>query len=245
MIITIFDLETTGLDRAKDQIIQFAAIKINTENWNIIDSISQLIKPNGNYTISLQAYYKHRITPQILKDKPTLQEVAPRILEFFDIDDILTYNGNSFDIPFLKNELNKYGFDIDFTKKNCYDAFLEEKRRNGINLENTYKRYKGMTMEEAGLTAHNALSDVKATLSVFIAQQRIQQYNPENMYGEDNSIVDMEFNNEIKPCFNIGKYKGISIECVASFDQNYINWCIGDSCKFMPSTKNYIKQYLK
>ena len=34
------------------------------------------------------------------------------------------YNGNAFDIPFLKESLNKIGLDIDFTKKNCYDALL-------------------------------------------------------------------------------------------------------------------------
>ena len=36
MILTIFDIETTGLDKNKDQIIQFAGLKIDTENNKII-----------------------------------------------------------------------------------------------------------------------------------------------------------------------------------------------------------------
>ena len=247
MILTVFDIETTGLDRERDSIIQFAGVKIDSDNnWNIIESLTQLIRPCGNYEIGLGAYFKHHISPDVLKDKPTMVDVGQKIVDFFNgSDNILTYNGSSFDIAFLKHELNKFGYDIDFTSKNCYDAFLEEKRRNGISLENTYLRYKGKTMVECGLTAHDALSDVKATISIFIAQQRIKGYTPENMYGEDNVIADMEFNGEVKPCFNIGKYKGISVEYIASIDQNYIRWCASDKCKFMDSTKNYIKNYLR
>lgn len=244
--LVIFDIETTGLDRTKDQIIQFAAIKIDRDTNELLDSMTQLIKPIGNYSISIGAYFKHHIMPEILNDKPHMNEVAPSIVKFFeDTDNILTYNGNGFDIPFLKTELNKYGFDIDFSNKNLYDAFLEEKRRNGISLENTYLRYTGNQMNESNLTAHDALSDVKATLTVFNAQQKIKEYGPEQSYGEDNVIVEMEFNGESKPCFGIGKYKGISVEYVASIDQNYIRWCVGDKCNFMKSTKEYISKYLK
>lgn len=245
MILGIFDIETTGLDRVKDQIIQFSGIKIDTETNQIIDQINQYIQPMGNYTITLGAFFKHNITPKFLMDYPHMDEIAPKICNFFkDIYNILTYNGNSFDIPFIKNELNKYGYDIDFESKNCYDAFLEEKRRNGINLDNTYKRYKGKTMEEAGLVKHDALSDIKATYSIFTAQQRIQEYGPEKMYGEDNTIQDMMFLEELQPCFNIGKYKGISLKYVSEHDQKYLQWCVSDKSNFMQSTKNYIRKFI-
>ena len=39
MILNVFDLETTGLDRTKDQIIQFAGIKINTDTHEILETI--------------------------------------------------------------------------------------------------------------------------------------------------------------------------------------------------------------
>ena len=144
MILNVFDLETTGLDRTKDQIIQFAGIKINTDTHEILETIDEYIKPVGNYSIAIAAYFKHHITAQFLSDKPTMHEVGPKIEKFFEgVDNILTFNGNGFDIPFLKNELQKYGYNVDFESKNCYDAFLEEKRRNGNTLEDTYKRYKG------------------------------------------------------------------------------------------------------
>ena len=246
MEIIIFDVETTGLDRLKDQIIQISAIKINTETNKIIDSLNEYIQPVGNYSISLSAFFKHHITPKFLMDYPHMQDVAPKIVDFFNgCDNIITYNGNGFDIPFLKTELQKYGYDIDFINKKCYDVFLEEKRRNGNTLEDTYKRYKGKSMEEAGLSPHDAFSDTKATYSVFVAQQSNQLYGPEKMYGEDNVIRDMIFLDELQPCFNIGKYRGISMKYVSEHDQKYIQWCVSDKSNFMQSTKNYIKNYMK
>lgn len=245
MILTIFDLETTGLDRNKDQIIQFSAMKIDTDNNKVISEYNQYIQPVGNYSISIAAYTKHHITPEFLKDKPYMSDVAQKIVDYIGDSDILTYNGNGFDIPFLKTELNKYGYDIDFMNRKCYDAFLEEKRRNGINLENTYKRYKGKSMVESGLEAHNAMSDIKATYSVFYAQQKIKTYDNEHMYGEDNVIIDNDFNGELKPCFNIGKYRNVSLEYVAKYDQGYLQWCVSNKSNFMDSTKQYIKKYIK
>ncbi len=240
----IFDLETTGLDREKDQIIQFAGIKINKATNKIIDQKNIYIQPIGDYHIPYQSFFKHRITAKMLNDKPHFKDVAKEIFEFFADSDIITYNGTSFDIPFLVNEFKKCGMTFSVLNIDCYDAFLEEKRRNGNTLEDTYRRYKGKSMEEAGLTAHDALSDVKATYSVFVAQQRNNSYNPEQIFGEDNVISMQEFNNELCPCFNVGKYKNLSIGFVQTIDKNYLNWAISDNCNFSKSTKNFIKKYI-
>lgn len=242
----IFDLETTGVDRSHDYIIQFAALKIETDNDSIIDSKNIYIKPEGNYSISLGAYFKHKITPKFLEDKPTLRDVGPEIVEFFNDDSaIITYNGNSFDIPFLKSELNKIGLDIDFINKKVYDVFLEEKERNSNTLEETYKRYKKKTMEESGLTAHDAFSDIKATYTVYKAHLKTGEYKEDSILTEDSTIKLMKFEGNIVPCFNIGKYKTISLEYVSNIDKGYLQWCISDKCNFLQSTKEYIKKYLK
>jgi len=243
--LVIFDLETTGVDRTKDQIIQFAGIKINPETNQLIDSKNLFIQPVGNYQISIQAYFKHGIKVDDLKDKPHFKDVANEIINFIKDCDIVTYNGNGFDIPFLITELNRVGISYSFMNCKCYDTYVEERKRHGMHLEDVYKRYKGKSMEESGLQAHDALSDVKATYTIFVAQQRSQQYEPANMYGEDAVITDQEFKGEIKPCFNIGKYKGLSLEFISTIDKNYLAWCISDSCNFLQSTKNYIKQYIQ
>ena len=239
------DIETTGLNKETDYVIQFAAIKVDRTTNQIIDSINLYIKPVGSYTISIQAYLKHKIKPEFLEDKPTFKEVAPQIRDFLAGCDILTYNGNGFDLPFLKSEFKRIGEDISFLHVNCYDAFLEEKRRNSNSLENTFKRYVGHTMEEDGLTAHDALSDVKATYKVFEAQQKIQEYGPETVLTEDNIIVMGDFNGKEQPVFNIGKYKNLPLTYVSTVDQNYLKWCVSESASFVQSTKDYISKYIK
>jgi len=243
--IVVFDLETTGLDKTKDSIIQFAAIKMDRETNKLIDSLNLYIQPEGSYNISIQAYFKHGITAKFLADKPYFKDVYKQILDFMEDSDILTYNGCNFDIPFLKSELFKVGVDKEFLGINCYDAFLEEKRRNGNKLGETYARYKGKTMEEAGLQAHDALSDVKATYSIFVAQQMREHYGPENIITEDNVLVLKDFQGKVVPCFSIGKYKDISVEFVKTIDMQYLAWCISDNCNFLDSTKEYIKNLMK
>ena len=241
--VVIFDLETTGLDKTKDHIIQFAAMKF--EGTKVISELNLQICPEGNFAISPQAYIKHGISAKDLLDKPKLREVAQQIIDFFETPETVavgSYNGTSFDIPFLVNELNSIGIKFSFTKYDCYDVFLEEKRRNGITLEQTYARYKGKTMEEAGLQAHDALSDVKATYSIFLAQQKIEGYPPMKLFGNDNVLAMMEFRNKIVPCFNIGKYRGLSLEFLKVYDPGYLNWCVSDKCNFSEETKQFINE---
>lgn len=239
------DIETTGLNKETDYIIQFGAIKVDRITGNIIDSINLYIKPVGNYTITIQAYLKHHIKPEFLEDKPTFKEVAPKIRDFMAGCDILTYNGNNFDLPFIKMEFNRIGEDIDFLNVNCYDAYLEEKRRTGMRLMHVYERYTHHTMEEDGLTAHDAFSDVRATYRIFQEQQKIKEYSPERRLTEDNVIILGNFNGVEQPIFNIGKYKELPLSYVSTVDQHYLKWCVSDKANFVESTKDYIKQYIK
>ena len=61
MVLVIFDIETTGLDKVKDQIIQFSGLKIDTETNTILEEFNEYIQPTGNYTIFLGAYFKHKL----------------------------------------------------------------------------------------------------------------------------------------------------------------------------------------
>ena len=69
-----FDLETTGLDRNKDFIIQISGTKRDKETCELIESLNEYVQPEGSYSISMAAFFKHHIKPDFLKDKPTLRE---------------------------------------------------------------------------------------------------------------------------------------------------------------------------
>lgn len=243
--LVIYDLETTGLDKSKDQIIQFAAIKVDTQKHKILDSKNIFIQPTGNYSISIQAFFKHGINPEFLKDKPYFKDVAQEIFDFFIDCDILTYNGCSFDNSFLMAEFEKIGVVWDPTNFVNYDAFLTEKRRNGNTLEETFKRYCGKTMTEVGLSAHNALSDVKATYAIFRHQNEIEPVEAEKLLVADNTVALMEFKDNLEPCFTLGKYKSIPVKYVNTIDPSYISWVLSEKSSFSTSTKNFIQKIIK
>lgn len=242
MICVVFDVETTGLNKNVDRIIQFSGIKVDLVTNIIVDEIDLYIKPDSEYTMSIGAYFKHKISREFLENKKTFKEQLNDILNFLGDDNIslMTYNGLSFDIIMLKAELKRCGIDIDFSKRKCFDILREEKRRNGNTLQQTYERYFGHPMNESNLTAHNALSDVKATFDIYKEQCKTKQVEPEKVYGDDNFIVDMEFNNKIFPCFSVGKYKGLPVLLIKKIDLQYIEWCLSDSSGFSKSTKNAI-----
>lgn len=244
MKLVVFDIETTGLDKDKDFIIQFSAIKYDKNNPDQLEKYDTYIKPSGAYTMSIAALAKHHITPAFLEDKPQFADVAGDILDFIDGCALVTYNGLGFDAPFLKREFKEVGITWNFSEVPFYDSFLEEKRRNGNTLADTFKRYMGKTMEEAGLEAHNSLADCEATLKVFLEQQRISKFSPEEILTEDGFIKRQDFAGKITECFAVGKWSGVSVEYVAKNDRSYINWIMNNP-GFEHKTKLICESYLR
>lgn len=243
--IVALDIETTGLDRKKDHIIQISMVKFNPETYKVLDTYDSYIKPEGSYVINIAAYIKHGIKPQFLNDKPYFKDIVKDIIEFIGDCDILSFNGNGFDLPFINLELEKHGYHIDFTTRNCYDCFQTERERYPMTLEGVYNKYMGETMNESGLEAHNSLSDVAATVEIFRKQNAEKPVEPIKIYGDCGLIKDMNFREEIKPCFSYGKYRQLSIELVAQLDQNYLKWAISPKSEFDEDTKKFIKNYIK
>lgn len=242
--IVAIDIETTGLDKTNDHIVQISMIKFNPETYEIIDTYDTYVRPIGNYVISVPAYIKHKIRPEFLYDKPTIKDIAKDIIKFIDDCDILTYNGNNFDLPFINKELKLVGEHIDFTCRKCYDSFITEKERYPNNLEGIYKKYTGKTMEESGFTAHNSLSDIKATISIFEHQNNEDPVNPIKIYGDSGMIKDMIFEGKELPCFAYGKYRTLPLSFVDKMDKNYIKWAISNKSGIDNDSKKFIEEYL-
>lgn len=243
MKLVVFDIETTGLDREKDHIVQFSAVKYDSENPTNTETYTTYVQPEGSYNMSIMAYVKHRISPEFLKDKPKFIDVAQDILDFLEGCSLLTYNGLSFDAPFLKREFKEVGIEWNFSEVPFYDSFLEEKRRLSHKLEDTYFRYTGTTMEAAGLTAHDATSDCFATLSIFLEQQKNKEFGPEEILTEDGFIKKMEFAGKETECFAVGKWSGVSVEYVAKYDKSYITWIMNNP-GFDKKTKLICESYI-
>jgi DNA polymerase-3 subunit epsilon len=239
--IVVLDIETTGTDKQNDRIIQLSCIKVDSKMHKVVDTLSTYIQPEGSYTVGLGAYLKHGIKPDMLKDKPHLKDIAQDFLNFIKGCDLLTYNGLSFDLPFLMIEFKRCGIEFNPMSYRCIDAYKEELRRHPNNLEGTFERYCGKTMEQAGLKAHDALSDVKATYAVFRHQMQEGECKYEDMITEDDGIQMMDFNGNQEACFTFGKYRQVPIKIVCQVDPGYITWYLSKP-DTVPSARSLLTQ---
>ena len=101
----------------------------------------------------------------------------------------------------------------------------------------------GVSMGENGLNSHDALSDCFATLSIFLEQQRIQKFGPEDVLTEDGFIKIMDFSGKETECFAAGKWSGVSVEYVAKHDRSYITWILNNP-GFDKKTKLICESYI-
>src|SRR3989338_7940636 len=100
--ITVFDLETTGLDPKKGhRIIEIAAVRI--ENGQILRDSPFLSMVNPERDIPMEARQVNKISDDDVKNAPTIEEVLPRFLAFAKGSVLLAHNAG-FDIGFLENE---------------------------------------------------------------------------------------------------------------------------------------------
>jgi len=92
----VLDTETTGLDYTRERMVEFAAVRL--ENGKIVDEYQTLINPNQHIRKSSIAI--HGITPDMVENAPTEEEVMPKILNFIGDYPIVAHNA-IFDYSFL------------------------------------------------------------------------------------------------------------------------------------------------
>jgi DNA polymerase III epsilon subunit family exonuclease len=98
---TIFDTETTGLEpRCGDRIIEIAAVRV--KGSRIIGQFESLVNPQR--PVSPGAFAVNKISADMLRDAPAIEEVLPLFLDFIKGSCLCSYN-LPFDLGFLKNEM--------------------------------------------------------------------------------------------------------------------------------------------
>jgi DNA polymerase-3 subunit epsilon len=113
------DIETTGLNFEKDEIISFACVPIINLKILARETFYTLIKP-ASYNYRAMKY--HGISKDNLTDAPVLGEVADRILKV--LDGILVGHTVEFDFTFLKTNFKSLGKSF---KRDLIDIALVER----------------------------------------------------------------------------------------------------------------------
>ena len=91
------DLEATGMDPVRDEIIEIGAVKFRGDT--VIDRFQTLIRPRGNVSLAIKRLTG--ITPQDLQDAPRLPAVLPRLRDFIRTAPLIGQS-ISFDLDMLQ-----------------------------------------------------------------------------------------------------------------------------------------------
>lgn len=155
----VFDLETTGFSNINDKITEIGAVKIR--DFEIVDRFSELVNPEKD--ISYRVQELTGITNEMVKDKPTIEEILPKFMEFVG-DDVLVAHNADFDTGFIMQKCKEQG--LEYKNKKVDTLMLAR-----IMLPNL-KRYKlDKVAKEVGvqlLNHHRAVDDAEATANIFI-----------------------------------------------------------------------------
>ena len=93
----VFDLETTGLSPARDEIIEIAGIKVR--DGSVEEEFSTLVNPG--IPIPWAASRVNGITDAMVKNAPYLAEALGAFLDFVGEAVLVGHNIHSFDLPFV------------------------------------------------------------------------------------------------------------------------------------------------
>jgi len=100
--LTVFDLETTGLDPKKGhRIVEIAGLRI--EGNKIIESKTFTSLVNPERAIPWEAKQVHKISDEEVSSAPTIDHVLPQFLAFAEGSLLVAHNA-AFDFGFLLNE---------------------------------------------------------------------------------------------------------------------------------------------
>lgn len=225
--ICFFDLETTGIDVAKDRIVEIAILKVfpngNTESksWRV----------NPTIPIPPQATEVHGISNEDVANEPTFKELAPQIHNMIKDADLGGFNSDRFDIPLLVEELLRAEVDFDMKNRVTVDVQSIFHKKEERTLSAAYKFYCNEVLENA----HSAMADTQATFEIFKAQldryddlptdiKTLSEYTTRKKSADFAGFI--AYNADGEEIFTFGKHKGAKVEDILESEPGYFSWIL-------------------
>jgi DNA polymerase III subunit epsilon len=226
--ICFFDLETTGIDVAKDRIVEISIFKV-FPNGNK-ESKTWLVNPT--IPIPAKTTAVHGITNEKVANEPSFNELAGQIHAMIKDSDLGGFNSDRFDIPLLAEELLRAEVDFDMKNRVSVDVQTIFHKKEERTLSAGYKFYCNASLENA----HSAEADTMATYEILKAQ--LDRYP--DLENDIKSLAEfttrkksvdfagfIALNDDGKEIFTFGKNKGQLVDDVLEKEPGYYGWIQG------------------
>lgn len=223
--ICFFDLETTGIEVAKDRIVEISILKV-FPNGNK-ESKTWLVNPE--IVIPQNVIEVHGITNEKVANEPTFKELAYQVYNMIKDSDLAGFNSDRFDIPLLAEELLRAGVDFDMKSRVSVDVQTIFHKMEERTLSAALKFYCGKSLDNA----HSAEADTMATYEILKAQ--LDKY-PE-LENDMKSLAEFTtrkktadfagfigYDKDGDEVFSFGKHKGVKVDKVLEEEPGYFGW---------------------
>ena len=143
--VVFFDLETTGINIAKDRIVEIAILKVNPNGTK--ESKTWLVNPE--MPIPKESSDIHGITDEKIANEPSFKMIAKDVEAMIKGADLAGFNSNRFDIPLLAEEMLRVGMDFDMNNRVAIDVQVIFHKKEQRTLSAGYKFYCDKDLENA------------------------------------------------------------------------------------------------
>jgi DNA polymerase III subunit epsilon len=257
--VIVFDVETTGTDRRRDQVIELCvqygldhdgggpppgAARVASRIWRFRPSVP--IHPGAQAV--------HGISAAELEDCPPFAACADEVLAVFAEAQVIVGYNLAFDIDMLQAEYERLARPpLDLTGKTIVDAFRLWQQFEPRSLQHAHQRFVG----DSFAAAHSARADVAATGRVLRGMMRwfgladrdwgevAKACDPDGrLRGASRSSwvgpsKHLQWSEDGHIVMTFGKHAGLPILAVARSDAGYLRWVIekdfpphvGEVCK--------------
>jgi DNA polymerase-3 subunit epsilon len=229
--IVFFDLETTGLNKKDDRIIEIYLLKKNPDGTE--EDLHYRFNPYP-VLVSQGAYEIHGISSKDLENEPQFSEKAKEIIEFIGDSDLGGYNILVFDMPMLFEELFRCKILFDWKKYRILDSYRIWTHYEPRTLTGAVKKFLNKNIENA----HQAKADVQQTADIFFKQMDLW-FSDDDLELVSESTTDMsnkiDLSGKLKMdadgevIFTFGKHNNKRLSRVFVEDPSYLSWFINNT----------------
>ncbi|MGD8321965.1 MAG: 3'-5' exonuclease [Gemmatimonadota bacterium] len=227
--LVFFDLETTGLDRKNDRIVELALIRLSPQG----DVLEKVRRFNPGIPIPAEATAVHGITDADVADEAPFCARARALDELLEGCDLAGFNIRRFDLGMLVAEFARCGIRLELQGRRIIDMQNIFHREEPRDLSAAARFYLGREHEEA----HTALGDIRTSAAVLGAQLQRYPDLPRDLdglhaycdaYAPILTEVDRWFSSEEDGrVFRRGKHKGRPLDEIARLEPDYLQWMLG------------------
>ena len=225
------DLEATGIWPGRDRIVQIAAASIfpdgNVSTWSSLVDPGQPIPPAVTKI--------HGITDAMVASAPTFGQLAQTVTALLADCDLAGYNVAKFDRRLLAAEFGRLGVEDPTVGAFVIDAYTLFVRQEPRGLDDALRFY-GVQPGPVDRQAHDARSDVEATVAVLAAQLHTYPDLPRTVDGLHNWLNPgdpdrIDADGKLKwhdgvATVTFGTQAGTSLADLAGNDRSFLAWVL-------------------